>query len=261
MQVELAVKPKDLAVDIGFPCGTETPSKTTLSLLKTVMSCLKTGIPIDMAWVMGSSLAPVARDRVVDKFLQGSATRLFWIDSDIVWEPSDFVRLLMLTTEVDVVCAAYPLKDSTQNLVIKHPDLRTFHLNKYGLVKINGTGLGFCCMKREVVERIAETKPVVYDAAQDVWTRKIFRLDTITDDEGRLCGRGEDMAFFADIEELGYDVWLDPTIKLGHVGAYEYRSDPMSALGIEKLMSAAIESASERHTESTAGEQPSLAQV
>jgi hypothetical protein len=230
MQHEFIVKPQELAVDVGFPCGHDVPSLTALALVSTSILCVKTGIPFDALWVTGSSLVPVARDRVVEKFLQGKASRLFWIDSDIVWEPKDFLRLLMLTTKVDVVCAAYPLKNDSQGLVIKHPDLRTFRLNEYGLVKINGTGLGFCCMRREVVEKIAATKTKVYDASLDQWITRVFRLDVIVDDEGRACARGEDMAFFADIEELGYDVWLDPSIKLGHVGPKVYRADPQEAL-------------------------------
>jgi hypothetical protein len=40
------------------------------------------------------------------------------------------------------------------------------------------------------------------------------------DDPG---GGGEDVAFFADVRALGFKVWLDATINLGHVGAKVYR--------------------------------------
>ena len=43
---------------------------------------------------------------------------------------------------------------------------------------------------------------------------------------GRLRPR-EDMAFFSDVRALGYDVCLDPTVTLGHVGAKTYSGSIM----------------------------------
>jgi len=46
----------------------------------------------------------------------------------------------------------------------------------------------------------------------------VFRWDTV---DGKR--RGEDMAFFYDIINLGYDILMDPDVDLGHVGMKEYR--------------------------------------
>ena len=45
----------------------------------------------------------------------------------------------------------------------------------------------------------------------------IFRLD---DDEDEL--RGEDMAYCDDIRALGFKIWLDPNVSIGHVGSKTY---------------------------------------
>lgn len=228
-----------LSVRIGLPHGPTFPQETTFSLLGTLSQCLTMGIPFGIAHVSGSSIVTDARNRVVDKFLKTDASRLFWIDSDMQWKPDDFVRLLALTTEVDVVCAAYAHKTDKCELSIKHKDLRTFDLHKHGLVKIDGAGLGFCCMKREVVEKVVETKRLVYDGLSESWMADVFRTDTHTDNEGRERPRGEDMAFFADIIELGYDVWLDPTICLGHVGSKVYSANPIEALRLKEVFQGA----------------------
>ena len=34
---------------------------------------------------------------------------------------------------------------------------------------------------------------------------------------------GEDVFFFNDVRAAGFDVWLDPSIELGHVGEHEWR--------------------------------------
>ena len=57
-----------------------------------------------------SSVVQIGRDAVLDDFLQDDTQKLFWIDSDMVWEPGDFLRLLALSTTRGVVCAAYPRK-------------------------------------------------------------------------------------------------------------------------------------------------------
>jgi hypothetical protein len=72
----------------------------------------------------------------------------------------------------------------------------------------------------------------VVDIAGETDVPDVFRLDRVKTN-GRRTAQGEDMAFFADLRELGYDVWLDPTIQLGHVGNYVYRGDPVAALGLE----------------------------
>ena len=48
---------------------------------------------------------------------------------------------------------------------------------------------------------------------------KIFRFD-----EPNGEARGEDIAFFADVCDLGYKVNLDPTVTLGHIGEKEFRA-------------------------------------
>ena len=41
---------------------------------------------------------------------------------------------------------------------------------------------------------------------------------------------GEDMAFFEDLQKLGYKVHLDPSIELGHIGRKVYTGKIMDLL-------------------------------
>lgn len=229
----ISVNPAELSVDIGFPTGSFVPWQTAMSLAKTVKACTERRIECGVACIAGSSVVTWARSKVLDTFLEGTASRLFWIDSDIVWEPKDFLRLLVLSTQYDVICGTYAQKTEAQTIVIRHPDLLTFDINPHGLVKFSGAGLGFTIITREVAERIAAIKPRVYDPASERSIADVFRLDSIDCGQASPTLRGEDMAFFADLIDLGYDVWLDPTLKLGHVGSREYRADPIQALRLE----------------------------
>jgi len=219
-----------LAVDIGFPCGPGImPLATTVSLLKTQEACLRRGVPLGMQFVKGCSLVTTARDMVVDRFLRGPSKYLFWIDADMSWEPQDFIKLLALATRKDVLCGTYPTKNEQRTITVQQ-DEDHLEMDQYGLLRIGGTGLGFCVMRRSIVEEIASQSPRVYSTLLEREIAAVFRLDVVTDDKGVRQSRGEDAAFFADLRYLGYTIWLDPTIQLGHIGDCEYRRDPAEAL-------------------------------
>jgi len=151
---------------------------------------------------------------VVDAFLKSPASRLFWVDSDIAWSPPDFFKMLALSTKVDVVTAAYRTKTEGKPVFVVQLQGDQIRLEApYGLAKIDGVGLGFSLMTRDVVEAVVRTKPRLRESLGNSDIAQVFRIDVV---DGVL--RTEDIAFFADIREQGFTVWLDPTIRLGHIG-------------------------------------------
>lgn len=230
----ISVKTDELSVDIGLPCLPTLPWQTSMSLLKTVKACTERRIDVGVAGIFGSSVVTWARSKVLDTFLQGKASRLFWIDGDMEWEPEDFIRLLVLSTKYDVVCGVYAQKNEAQTIVLRH-DLTNFDLNPHGLIKFQGCGLGFTVITRDVAEHISASKPKVYDPVEGRSIADVFRTDTVDRGHEHPDCRHEDTAFFADLIELGYDVWLDPTRQLGHVGPRVYKSDPMKALRLDTV--------------------------
>lgn len=231
---DLAVDLTTKSVAIGFPTGFTVPWRTAHSLARTAHACALRKIDMTILDVVGSSIITTARSLVVQRFLESDKQRLFWIDSDMVWEPEDFLRLLALSHKLSVVCAGYPLKrDSNGNEFVIFTDGRQVTMNQYGLLEIEGAGLGFCVMDRAVVEAVAAGKPTVFNQGTGTEMREVFRIDAF---DGKL--RGEDMAFFADVREAGHKVWLDPTIQLGHVGEKVYTGDLVKAFGLQKYFKA-----------------------
>ena len=214
---------RTVSVTIGMPVGGSIPPWTVSSLVSTISHCAANGIRCEFT-MEASSVVQIGRDAVLDDFLQDDTQKLFWIDSDMVWEPGDFLRLLALSTTRGVVCAAYPRKvDGPIQLQIDM-DRGATERDEHGLMPIRGAGLGFTIVDRSICEELAATKPIVTDGLNRRSMREVFRVDTI---DGRR--RTEDMAFFADIRELGHTVWLDPTINLGHVGMREWTGVVMDA--------------------------------
>lgn len=221
-ELTFEVKPKDLSVVIGMPLGPYLPWQTAISLAGTTAACAVRGIPCEVTAVAGSSIVTDARTKVADGQLASEAARVFFIDSDIVWAPADFLRLLLLSTKMPVVCGAYPQKNEKRMLPVSRlpGELET---NEYGCYRVRGAGLGFTVVRREVLERLAATKPRVYDPEMGADLADLFRLDRAVNEQGRRVALGEDTIFFDDVRGLGYDCWLDPSIDLGHVGSHVYR--------------------------------------
>lgn len=209
------------SVGIGFPCGPTVPYQTAMSLAKTAHFLAMHGVPVDLHTVQGSSAVTIARDMVLEEYLKSKANYLFWIDSDIVWNPEDFIRILRLSKELGIACAAYPLKREPLTTVINFAD-ESPEPNALGCIEITGTGLGFTCIRRDIIEAFVATKSKMYHPGNDCMLWDAFRFDVV-DAGGRRHTRGEDGAFFADLRALGNRIWLDPSISLGHVGTKEYR--------------------------------------
>lgn len=207
-----------ISVTIGMPVDNPIPHRTVIALCSTVQKMALMDIPCEIAMEV-SGVVQIGRDSVLDDFLKNGTDKLFWIDSDMVWTDQDFLRMLALSTKYDVIGAAYPAKVEGQTTFYVNVDATDeLVANDHGLIPVNGLGLGFTIVSRKVCEELAAKAQKVNDQITGREMAMVFRVDTI---EGRR--RTEDMAFFADIRDLGYTVWCDPTIELGHVGEREWR--------------------------------------
>ncbi len=206
---------RGVSVAIGMPNYGIIQARTTAALAMTAYECARCGVVLDL--IMAQGVLPWSRDNVVDEFLPLKSQKLFWIDADMEWTPTDFFRLLALSTVRDVVGAAYPAKvDGPVTFYAAYDGNQASQ--EYGLLPVNGMGLGFTVMDRAVVEKVVATKPVLHDQLANRDVHEVFRFGS-TDGQRQ----GEDMAFFDDIKAAGYTVWMDPSIELGHVGTKVWR--------------------------------------
>lgn len=207
-----------LSVFIAMPTHRDLHPHVAISLLDTQKKLFDLGLPLDVRIVHGNSLPHHARTNVAWQFLKSKSNRLFWWDSDIVASADAFLRLLAISTELDIVAGAYIAKIEPPTFMLARSEkLRS---NDWGCVALDGLGLGFCCMTRKVLEASAAAAPVK-------------RLNTIKEpvphmfhfgDRDSPDAEGEDIAFLENAKRLGFQTWVDPTIELGHVGPKIYRA-------------------------------------
>lgn len=205
-----------VSVMLAIPVNRDLPWQTAQSLVETVTLLKDSGILFDVQFVVGSSIIEVARSKVADAFLKSGHTRLMMIDSDQTWAAKSIVRLLALSTRMDVIAAAYPAKRDPPTFLMSPEDGDAVP-NEYGCIPIKGIGLGFTMVTRPAIVALAARAPKLKFPDSDEPIAHIFRCDTV---DGSF--RGEDMAFFADLRAAGFPVWLDPAIEVGHVGAKKY---------------------------------------
>jgi len=205
-----------VSVQISIPNHRYFPEKTVIALVDTAITLTRNQRPFS---VLCQSGGDIYRDRsiLVHEFLKSRHTHLFWIDSDMNWKAADFMKVLALSTMMPMVAATYLSKsDEHKKWLVRIRG--KIQRNEWGCLPVNGVGLGFCCIQRKVIEQLAAKAPRYTFPDQPEPIAMVFRADN---ENGAYLG--EDIAFFKDAGELGYKVWLDPAIDLGHFGQKEFK--------------------------------------
>lgn len=206
-----------VSVMLAMPTHRDIPAGTVASLLATQDLMRVKGIPYETQLQVGNSLVTHARSKIAHTFLKSDKSLLFWVDSDIEWEAKDFLRLCALATKMDIVGGAYPAKKDPIVFFLDPSSGGEIESNEYGCLKIGGWGMGFTVVNRRVIEAVAGKSPKLKFNGSDEPIASMFRCDEI---DG--YARGEDMAFFADVKDLGFEAFLDPSVTLGHIGSKTY---------------------------------------
>lgn len=162
-----------------------------------------------MLSIIQGGYKPLNMNTQVRKAYEMGATHLMSIDCDMTFPSSGIQRLL--DADKDIIGANYNVRghpgsytpESTVKLADKDGNLITTDSIPSSLFKCWSLGLGFVLMKMDVFEHL--DKPYFRDAESP---------------EGEH--HTEDVEFFSKCQRAGYDVWCNPTIKVGHIGRYTY---------------------------------------
>ncbi len=224
---------------LAMPIHRDVPWQTWVSSCQTVEACCNRGIPLQILPTVGGDTVVTARSMSADAFLRSNCTHLFFIDSDMSWKAADFMKFVALATKMECVIAPYTSKGDPPAFMMNLNDGRPFEdggialtMNEWGCLPVRGLGLGFCIVQRHVIEKLAEKSPKLKYPTLDRPIARVFTTDSIAaTDPLYEDWRGEDMNFLARIkDELGYQVWMDPTVELGHIGPKEYKACLMDHL-------------------------------
>lgn len=199
--------------------------KLAVSLAKLAQQLPQHGIELNIGSICGCSVVSRARNLLVKDFLNTNSTDLMFIDADINFEPEDVMRLMAWASAPQIgIVGGVPRTRKSQAVYIAQldQDAEGLTMNSMGLVRAKRIATAFMMVRREVLERMVQEKPQweYYDQNSEQKLSAVF--DFLVTPEGYV---GEDYLFCDRARELGYEVWIDPTIKLGHMGVQEYAGD------------------------------------
>jgi GT2 family glycosyltransferase len=133
--------------------------------------------------------------------------KIIWIDSDIAWKPDDFLRLY--ESDLDVVSGAYLLESGEVTAYPQRWSAGFSHTQVREMsepVKVYGVGFGFLAVRVGIFEQLSRP-----------WFQSAFV--TTQDENGQpytFPMMGEDLSWCERVHDLGYDIWLDPQVKVTH---------------------------------------------
>jgi len=157
------------------------------------------------------------RNICVRRFLEGNCTDFFFVDSDVLFDPKDMVKLLQY--DRDVVAGVYPYKQMEEDYPVKFFPGEIWS-DGDGLIEVEGVPTGFLRIRRNVLEFLAKR---VVNYTEDA--ESLNRLTVPIIFERILRGNvflGGDYEFCRKWREAGGKVYIDPDMRFSHVGTKQY---------------------------------------
>jgi hypothetical protein len=200
--------------------------KLALSLARFSTRAAQHGVDVQIGSVCGCSVVSRARNLLAQDMLESECTELLFIDSDINFEAEDIFRLMAWVSDpkMGIVAGVPRVRDVKPVYIatLDQDDSNQLTMNPMGLVRAQRVATAFMMVRRDVFETLEREHPewAYYDTKSN---RKLTCMfDFKVTEEGYI---GEDFLFCDRARAHGFEVWIDPTIKLGHMGVQEYMGD------------------------------------
>lgn len=168
-------------------------------------------------WLIGTneSLVTRARNEMTASFLETSHSHMMWLDADVEFTPEDVARLWNM--EADIAVGVYAMKVPNKQWYAAWKDGELVKdLDQFKEpIEVEYAGTGFMLIRREVIEVLAGNSPS-YEGPNG-------RVPALYMTPIHADGfESEDYHFCRIAREAGFEIMMDPSVRLGHVGQYTY---------------------------------------
>jgi len=212
-------------VMIGLPTyDYKVSSKLAISLASFCVQATQHGVDIQVCNISGCSVVSRVRNLIATEFLNSDCTDLMFIDSDINFNAEDIFRLIAWSSDPKKgIVAGIPVarkKGQVYFSTLDTDETNSIFMDKMGLVRAKRVATAFMMVRKEVFESLRDAHPEwVYHDEKNKGDTTICFFDFALKDGQYI---GEDYLFCDRAREQGFEVWIDPTIKLGHMGVHEF---------------------------------------
>ena len=262
---KLEVKLDDLRKErifIATPCyGGQLTEAYFRSTIRLLTFCNQHQIPIAFGTIANESLVTRARNVLVAYFLQSEFTRLMFIDADIEFQVEDVIKLI--AHNKDVAVGAYPkkgvnwqrIRESVRQKDTAYDDKQIasfgsdYAINfkfinreqkqiaiENGLIRLHDGATGFMMIKREVIDKMIAAYPDLkynndLNTPPELNPHFYAFFDTMIDPKDKRY-LSEDYTFSRRWQDIGGEIWLDPSISLNHYGSFNFQGNPSQIIQV-----------------------------
>lgn len=179
---------------------------------------------------IGDALVERARSKAATHFLEKTdADVLLTIDSDIGFEAEDALALCEQAMEFNIVGAVYATRGSLGSHPAAFMDVDSVDFaDDPTPIPVRFLTTGFTAVHRRVFEKLAKRPDMAKCHEGESWGFHPFYHTIIKDDEtfGRVL-LSEDYALSERAKEEGFQSYVNPSIRVNHIGDYPYRLEDM----------------------------------
>jgi len=176
---------------------------------------------------VGDALVERARSKSATHFLEKTdADVLLTIDSDIAFDGEDALTICDQAMDYDIVSVVYPTRLAKGGNPASFLDVDEIEFGSDPTpVEVRYAGSGFMAIHRRVFEKLAK-RPDMEKCHVNQPSGSFYpfyhTMFTNVSGVGRIL-LSEDYAFCHRAKEEGFKVYINPAIRLAHVGHYHYR--------------------------------------
>jgi hypothetical protein len=174
---------------------------------------------------VGDSLVARARNRLCAQFLASDCTHMLQLDTDLIFSPEHIAKLIAhAEAGIDIIAGLYPKKQKELGWVCNvldqpEPD------RPDGLQRVKYAGTGCLMVSRAVLLAMINQHPEIEydpDEGDESGVKHDFFATGVRAFEGRRRYLSEDWMFCQRALDLGFDILMDTTVILKHVGEMIY---------------------------------------
>lgn len=171
----------------------------------------------------------------------GSSDAVFFIDDDVVFDPKDVVKLANHIRDGKlIVGGAYVTKTSRPQITTRLFDDQVVEFKEDAkLVKVKYLAGGFMMVSMRVLKKLQEKVPYC-NSKEDRAFWPFFCPFWKKVSGGILHKKQyeyltEDYAFCDRVQDSGFTIWLDPSIRVDHIGKKQFKLEDITSVEIEPM--------------------------
>lgn len=180
----------------------------------------------------GDALIDRARCQEASMFLKTDADVLLFVDDDIRYEPEDAIKICQEAYErKTIVGATYAIKREENTWITAKPltpDQVIYFREGENPVEVKWIATGFMAIHREVLENMIDKLGLPLCHPTDLKFYPFFLPMLHQVENGDHLYLSEDWSFCERARQIGYKIYLDPSIRIGHSGRYVYELSDMA---------------------------------